>query len=1505
MIKKIGFAAVGLALLTAPLLASADTLSDLQAQVQALMAQINALQGQTTQQITPPSGQPDDYGTSTPNTGVYCPKLSITMQRGSRDATTGGQVSELQAFLTDYYNLPDGLINGGFFGKLTEKYLIQFQNEQGLPAFGIAGVLTRAKIASVCGGGTTPQPTSGITVTAPNGGEQWEEGILNTVTWTPYNYNPDINPSKDVTAYLETKNTDGSFTILGKVEEGGKASIHWVTGQLNSNSGPASTALPGGGYYIRVVNNVTGAWDRSDAPFTLVSRAVDLKVNGSNGPVTLTDNQPITVTLILGGTAPMNSCALYGVRSSSGGSYSGLPVPISGSVNTYSLFAFAPAGGGGTAASAVCQRADGGQSEDGVIVNLLPSTIATVKITSPNGGEQISLDQPYIVKWSESGIKSVSVALYKNDQWLKWIVKDMLTTSGAYNDQVQVWPEWKDQPTGQNIFKIYITGQKADGSGYVDDKSDAPFSFVGGIDAGKFPISADKTSYAPGETVTIYWGSHDGASTKDWIALVPTGVVYTSASWAGGTIAPWVYTNASVGGPVAIKAPSALGTYDIVFYLNNGFTEAARHPAALTVGSSSGALTVSTDASSPSYQVVTGGSTGVTLGVLKFHAIGEGVRIDKIGLQLGGTAYPGDLTRASLYVGDLLVGNALFVGNNTTAISTLTQPVSVPPGADLQITIKGDIAAIGTSQPGRSGDLIKVGTSPDIRGTGLSSGSTILVSSGVGPDAFPGVRIFRSYPTVAQGLLPSTGMEDGRLLHFSVTANSSGNIGISQFPFTISTAGGISVANLGLYGFTDSSYSSPISGQGTGGLIGSGVTPSAPLNTRFFMSPLGSTPVEIPAGQTYYFELRGAISGISTGSSVVTSLLGDSTYSGLFAGGSSGNGNFQWSPNDMTTSQFSDTDWTNGYGIPGLSTSGIIQTRTGSGGTTPTCPPIPQVLCQVGYSQVSGGTDSNGCQLANKCVAPTLTSSVTTSASNYPLGVPITVSWTNTGTTYAHDWIGLVMKGGAWGSVPNAGQNVTWTYTNGDKTGTKTLTAPTTAGGTYEVIYNVNDAVKELMRSAPFTVVAPPSSLTTDAPMYVYGAPITITWSSGVTTYPRDWIAVVTKSGAWGSVANGGQGVTWTYTNGDKTGTKTLNAPSAPGTYEIIYNLNDTQREMIRSSSFTVVAPPTSLTTDAPGYAPGAPITITWSNGGTTYAHDWIGIVTQGGVWGSATNGGQNVTWTYTNGANTGTKTLTAPSAPGTYEILYNVNDTQQNLMRSASFTVSGSGTVTPPPPPPPPSPTFATLKLDTGSSAYLSQGNLRWTFGGSNSAVSSPSMFDAGNRTVRFSMKFVSGTASGFTGGVEQASAVNGGQNVSNVCSYRFFNGTLYCNGVGGQTQTGSVGMNAGDVLDVVVDHGLLYFYKNGAKLTGNYTNGSWNASALSGSYAAYGDRDAQASATVDYNFGQQPWGYSIPAYDSNAYELTANGTGASAADRNVNLASALSALESALQALLKILGQ
>lgn len=371
---------------------------------------------------------------------------------------------------------------------------------------------------------------------------------------------------------------------------------------------------------------------------------------------------------------------------------------------------------------------------------------------------------------------------------------------------------------------------------------------------------------------------------------------------------------------------------------SNDVTESVTASVGQVMTVAAGSLTVTTDTSSPSYALAAAGSTGNVAGVFKFRANNEGVNLSKLGLKLTNTASSSasDLVQVTIWDGATQVGTAVFTGTNTVATSSFATPVALPKDADKTLTVKVDLAAIGTSQPGVQGHLIAVdlngSDTTGTEGTGTLSGNTInLATSGSsGSTAVAGVRMFKSLPTFALDTLSSSGIGDGKLMRFKVTANAAGNIGLNQFKFTIASSTITGVTAVNLYGYTDSGYSTGISGFTSGQISSSNVSPAS--GGAVTITP--ASVVNIPAGTTYYFELRGTVAGVQTGSSVSTTLLGDSSYASLasFMGTSaavvSASGNLVWSPNATTTSLATHVDWTNGYGVVGLPSSGLIQTRS-------------------------------------------------------------------------------------------------------------------------------------------------------------------------------------------------------------------------------------------------------------------------------------------------------------------------------------------------------------------------------------------------------------------------------------------------------------------------------------------------------------------------------------------------------------------------------------------------
>jgi hypothetical protein len=363
---------------------------------------------------------------------------------------------------------------------------------------------------------------------------------------------------------------------------------------------------------------------------------------------------------------------------------------------------------------------------------------------------------------------------------------------------------------------------------------------------------------------------------------------------------------------------------------------------------SGGSFTVQLDSSSPSYSVKAANTTGNTSTVFKLRATNEAITLSQIALQLSNSSAsstPGNLTNVTLWDGATQVGTAVFTGSTRFATTTLSAPFVIPKDADKMLTVKVDLAPIGTSEAGTQGALVQVdydgGDSTGTRGVGQASGSTINTGS-TSDTATDGYRVFKSVPTVAADSLSATGVSDGRLMRFRVTADSKGDIGIAKFSFTIATTTA-SVTQLNLFGYTDSGYSNAISGVSAGGQIQSSnqaSLASTGLNIYPKTSAGATTTIQVPAGQTRYFELRGSVSGVTTGASISTTLKGDASYPALstlvgIAGPGAGTvdvtgssvANFIWSGNATSSAAATDTDWSNSYGIPGLPSSGLIQTR--------------------------------------------------------------------------------------------------------------------------------------------------------------------------------------------------------------------------------------------------------------------------------------------------------------------------------------------------------------------------------------------------------------------------------------------------------------------------------------------------------------------------------------------------------------------------------------------------
>ncbi|QQG38124.1 MAG: peptidoglycan-binding protein [Candidatus Kaiserbacteria bacterium] len=155
-LRKFEMIALGVAfIISSPTFTMAQSIDEIKAQIRTLLLQLSALQATSTlprgtsTPLFPKKEMPPAFGVRA-KVAERCPELTLNLRRGSRDAITGGEVTRLQQFLADHYGLDEKDAVSGYFGPMTEKYAMRFQQENDIPAVGAAGPATRARIAKLC-----------------------------------------------------------------------------------------------------------------------------------------------------------------------------------------------------------------------------------------------------------------------------------------------------------------------------------------------------------------------------------------------------------------------------------------------------------------------------------------------------------------------------------------------------------------------------------------------------------------------------------------------------------------------------------------------------------------------------------------------------------------------------------------------------------------------------------------------------------------------------------------------------------------------------------------------------------------------------------------------------------------------------------------------------------------------------------------------------------------------------------------------------------------------------------------------------------------------------------------------------------------------------------------------------------------------------------------------------------------------------------------------------------
>ncbi len=305
-----------------------------------------------------------------------------------------------------------------------------------------------------------PPSFPSITITAPNGGENWMSGTTQTITWT-YSGNPGASVKIELYKGQALNSTLISSTPIGS---SGSGSFNWAI---------PSSQSEGSDYTVKVTSTTNSLYtDTSSANFT-ISAPSGVTVTAPNGGEswtagttqtirwTYSGNPGTSIKIELYKTGVLNSVIISNTPIGSAGSGSYVWAIPSGQTpgSDYTV----------KVTSTTNSAYNDTSNANFTIVGPPPPTIT---VTSPNGGESWTAGTAYPITWTYTGSPGtyVKIELYKGGVFNKTIASSVLTSSGSKS-----WTVPSTQTSGSDYtVKVTSTTNSA-----YNDTSNANFTIVG------------------------------------------------------------------------------------------------------------------------------------------------------------------------------------------------------------------------------------------------------------------------------------------------------------------------------------------------------------------------------------------------------------------------------------------------------------------------------------------------------------------------------------------------------------------------------------------------------------------------------------------------------------------------------------------------------------------------------------------------------------------------------------------------------------------------------------------------------------------------------------------------------------------------------------------------------------------------------------------------------------------------------------------------------------------
>ncbi len=329
-------------------------------------------------------------------------------------------------------------------------------------------------------------------------------------------------------------------------------------------------------------------------------------------------------------------------------------------------------------------------------------------------------------------------------------------------------------------------------------------------------------------------------------------------------------------------------------------------------------------------------STGNTIQLVDYEAKNEAIEIQKIGLTIStsnGSNAQNVINTIYVYDGATLKGSVPVSGSKATV--TLDNLI-IPSNSSKTLTYKVDLNEVGPNKPSTAGIAFTIApeSTGNIIAKGVASGSTSLTKTGT--PTSNRMNVEKTIPVVTKGNVPGTLANGAQVAlgRFSVAANAKGDVLFGGFSIQLTTTTA-TVTNIKVFEDPDGS-AIDLTADGSRAITETITAASGnPLNggvysydIMFEANDIAPTTGQnerrtIGAGSSKVYEVRGDITGVTTGSSITVVLRGDAGYASTvpdtFTNVRNGtNNNFIWSDNNFGLNSSTATktlEWFNGYKV--------------------------------------------------------------------------------------------------------------------------------------------------------------------------------------------------------------------------------------------------------------------------------------------------------------------------------------------------------------------------------------------------------------------------------------------------------------------------------------------------------------------------------------------------------------------------------------------------------------